>query len=144
MWWPVLALGVLGSWCAGEPTYSTYCPEGCARSVCLSVVAHEDCPLDADIDPCDTPALGVGDFCEGDGECGTDPNLDNCMFQGKMVADVYRIESVLAPTVGPTAPTAAPTAAPPQEMPTNAIHALLLLGSAFGAPEELNVLPPSS
>ena len=31
-----------------------------------------------DIDNCATPGLVEGDACEGDGECGTDPGLNNC------------------------------------------------------------------
>ena len=44
-----------------------------------------------DIAPCDTPGLGVGDLCEGDGECGTDRKLDNCSNDGALGADIYRI-----------------------------------------------------
>ena len=39
-----------------------------------------------DIANCDTPGLGVGELCEGDGECGTEKKLDNCG-----PADIYRI-----------------------------------------------------
>ena len=45
-----------------------------------------DCPDELDIAPCDTPGLGVGELCEGDGECGTDIGSNNC-DEGY---DVYR------------------------------------------------------
>ena len=41
--------------------------------------------------PCDTPGLGVGELCEGDGECGTDRKLDNCSNDEAQGADIYRI-----------------------------------------------------
>ena len=50
-----------------------------------------DCPDELDIAPCDTPGLGVGDLCEGDGECGTDRTLDNCSNDLISRADIYRI-----------------------------------------------------
>ena len=42
----------------------------------LVPVESSECPADADLANC----LGVGcdELCEGDGECGTDPNLDQC------------------------------------------------------------------
>ena len=33
----------------------------------------------------------LGDFCEGDGECGTDKKLDNCSNEKDQGADIYRI-----------------------------------------------------
>lgn len=45
---------------------------------CGTLVAASSCPVGsaADGPKCDT--IPVGSFCEGDGECGTDPALDNC------------------------------------------------------------------
>jgi len=44
---------------------------------CGTLVAASVCPLGAADGPtCD--AVPVGSFCEGDGECSTNPNLDNC------------------------------------------------------------------
>ena len=55
-----------------------------------------------DIAPCDTPGLGVGDLCEGDGECGTDRKLDNCSNDEAQGADIYRIVDGAAPNYKPT------------------------------------------
>ena len=66
----------------------------------LKAVAAEDCPADADRAPCDDASLRPGDLCEGDGECGTDSDLDNCAHDGARVADVYE---VLGPDGAPTA-----------------------------------------
>jgi hypothetical protein len=53
----------------------------------LVPVAPADCPNSgADIEDCAT--VGIGDICEGDGECGTDNSLDNCGTWH----DVYRKE----------------------------------------------------
>ena len=46
-----------------------------------------------------TPGLQPGDLCEGDGECGTDPGLDNCDD-----ADMYIVRDA-APYIPSTAPT---------------------------------------
>ncbi|EGB06937.1 hypothetical protein AURANDRAFT_71870 [Aureococcus anophagefferens] len=46
-----------------------------------------DCYVD--IAPCDAVGLVPGDFCEGDGECGTDRGLDNCAE-----ADMYVVAGV--------------------------------------------------
>ena len=50
-----------------------------------------DCPDELDIASCDTPGLGVGELCEGDGECGTNQKLDNCSNDEDQGADIYRI-----------------------------------------------------
>ncbi|KAH8084401.1 ubiquitin protein ligase [Aureococcus anophagefferens] len=47
------------------------------------------CPEEVDIAPCDAVGLVPGDFCEGDGECGTDRGLDNCAE-----ADMYVVAGV--------------------------------------------------
>mmetsp|Transcript_10811 Transcript_10811/g.34553 ORF Transcript_10811/g.34553 Transcript_10811/m.34553 type:complete len:1413 (-) Transcript_10811:128-4366(-) len=65
---------------------------------------------------CDTPGLQAGDLCEGDGECGTDNQADNC-FEA---FDLYRVVST---TRGPsTAPTpfesSRPTLPPSTGAPT--------------------------
>ena len=64
---------------------------GCAT---LRVIAADECPetfAELDIANCATSGLVVGDLCEGDGECGTDPGLNNCQS-----ADMYAL-------VGPVA-----------------------------------------
>jgi hypothetical protein len=62
-----------------------------------------DCPDELDIAPCDTPGLKAGDFCEGDGECGTDRKLDNCSNDEAQGADIYRIVGS-TPNYQPTKP----------------------------------------
>jgi len=66
-----------------------------ARRACPSIEAvdGDECPSNANLAPCDTPGLEVGDLCEGDGECGTDDDLNNCEHDGSMAADIYRIVS---------------------------------------------------
>lgn len=48
---------------------------GCDDGV-LVVMDTADCPSDCDIPNC--AEVGPGETCEGDGECGTDNNLDQC------------------------------------------------------------------
>ena len=73
-----------------------------ARGACpqLRAINRSECPedLDLDLDPCNAPGLGYGDFCEGDGECGTLHDLNNCL-----TADVYQIvNGTRRPTPRPT------------------------------------------
>ena len=68
----------------------------------LSALEPNFCPLtmlELDIHNCQTPGLQPGDLCEGDGECGTDPGLDNCDD-----ADMYIVRDA-APYIPSTAPT---------------------------------------
>ena len=44
-------------------------------------------PADSDLAACDKVACGV--LCEGDGECGTDGDLDNCRGPNGVRFDVY-------------------------------------------------------
>ena len=60
------------------------CPE-------IEAVASTECPANADMISCDTPGLEKGDLCEGDGECGTDDDLDNCEHDGKMAVSDPRL-----------------------------------------------------
>lgn len=55
----------------------------CADGVPLVPVAAAGCPVHPNIARCD--AVSPGELCEGDGECQTDPALDNCGAY-----DVYR------------------------------------------------------
>jgi len=66
---------------AKEESTKTSCDDGV-----LVIVDAADCPSDCDIATCDTVA--PGELCEGDGECGTDNNLDQCCD----VYDIYRKE----------------------------------------------------
>ena len=70
----------------------------------LSALEEVFCPLtmlELDIGNCQTPGLRPGDLCEGDGECGTNPELDNCDD-----ADMYIVRDA-APYIPSTAPTLA-------------------------------------
>jgi hypothetical protein len=55
----------------------------CDDSVSLTAISPAECPADTNIKKCDE-AEG-GELCDGDGECGTDPALNNCGAH-----DVYR------------------------------------------------------
>ncbi|KAH8070392.1 ubiquitin protein ligase [Aureococcus anophagefferens] len=56
---------------------------------CPAIREADACPEEVDIAPCDAVGLVPGDFCEGDGECGTDRGLDNCAE-----ADMYVVAGV--------------------------------------------------
>ena len=81
----LLALASLASAFGGA---ATLCPDLEALSV-----GSSDCPDDLDLVPCDDLSLEAGDFCEGDGECGTSEDLDNCSDEDHQGADIYRIVS---------------------------------------------------
>ena len=71
---------------------------GCHGYVLAAATAVQ-CPADANIHNCATSGLAVGDLCEGDGECGTDDDLDNCEHDGALQADIYVV------TAAPACPT---------------------------------------
>ena len=52
------------------------CDAGESCGICLTPIPSSECPLNADLAQCDTVA--DGELCEGDGECGTVSDLDNC------------------------------------------------------------------
>merc|ERR1712070_538639 len=52
----------------------------------LQALSYSECPSQPDIGNCANANLRVGDLCEGEGECGTNQNLDNCGGY-----DVYRV-----------------------------------------------------
>jgi len=57
----------------------------------LEKVDKDDCPKELNLGNCDDEDLEAGDFCEGDGECGTDPDLDNCSNKDDKDMDIYRV-----------------------------------------------------
>ena len=99
---------------AGAPSYAptTYAPTAAPTALeCpfLFALAEDDgdCPdpvvLTASYPHCGQAGLGVGDLCEGDGECATSNNLDNCEdANGDFEADIYRVVAA-DPTAAPTA-----------------------------------------
>ena len=54
----------------------------------------EECPDELDLVACDHPSLKVGDYCEGDGECGTDKGENNCRNELHSSADIYKVVSM--------------------------------------------------
>ena len=85
----------------------------------LEPIDPEDCPRDSDLAACDKVACGV--LCEGDGECGTDGDLDNCGGPNGVRFDVYRKicgekdEPVRAPARPDLEPCAFLSQEPPEE-----------------------------
>ena len=91
-----------------------HCHAACGRCYELA----RQCPSDPDrLISCDHPNLNVGDLCEGDGECGTFTDANNCG-----VADVYNLtakseEQEVPPP--PPPPYLQPSSAPPRSTPTS-------------------------
>ena len=98
--------------------------------VCLEEISASECPsisVTRRMKTCDQAE--VGELCEGDGECGTHPGLDNCNGSHEVYRRVQCQESTMAPigkpskvpTNAPTdKPTSDPTNAPPTRKPTTA------------------------
>lgn len=106
------------------------CPSSCDAGAecgrCLQRLKPEECPkashVEFELKPCD--AADKGDFCEGDGECGTTQDLNNCRgsdsddhgswnddpFWMKVKADVYRVVDC---SFGDDADASGPSAAVP-------------------------------
>ena len=95
---------------APDPTAAPSTPAP-SPVVCAEVreATSDECPDDADLAPCSTIGLEVGDLCESDGECGLDHDLDNCEYGGQQNADIYVV--VGAPSAAPSAACAADDAA---------------------------------
>ena len=81
------------------------------RSYCLQALTSSQCPSSMNNIHCEHGSLSIGSYCEGDGECGTDTNLNNC-FGGY---DVYRVVAALAAL--PPPPPASPSPPPPPPSP---------------------------
>ena len=75
-------------------TISTYCGFGKAL---LIPISPSECPQDSDISNCEQV---FGELCEGDNECGTNPDLDNCggydVYRKEYPETVYSIEMAVA------------------------------------------------
>ena len=67
------------------PIQCDQCDAGAVCARCLVLVPATECPDDADLPPCNTAVIEA--LCEGDGECGTNPEANNC-HPGAF--DVYR------------------------------------------------------
>eukprot|EP00039_Didymoeca_costata_P019090 m.336199 g.336199 ORF g.336199 m.336199 type:complete len:772 (+) comp17781_c0_seq1:341-2656(+) len=63
-------------------------PEGFGKCGNPVPISSCDCPENLDLPTC--LEVGTGELCEGDGECGTDNNLNNC---GSLGYDMYRKEA---------------------------------------------------
>ena len=98
------------------PLCTSTCDAGEACGLCLRTLRGRQCPgpIHADtLPPCDA-TVAPGDLCEGDGECGTDPTLNNCHGY----RDVYRRDACILPAT--------------PEMATNS-QAVLIAGVAGSA-----------
>ena len=83
-----------------------HCHTACGRCYELA----RECPLDPDtLISCDHPDLNVGEFCEGDGECGTFTDANNCG-----IADVYNLTAKSEESESPPPPPPPPP--PPATM----------------------------
>ena len=107
-------LALLAAWAAAEDAYApsaapTVQPTSCPR---LRAATSDECPDDSNVNvACTASLLVVGDVCEGDGECGTDTDLNNCEHYGEMSGDIYVV--IAEPTYAPTyAPSYVPSLAP--------------------------------
>lgn len=76
------------------------CPQdhGWALSPAGSSYCEEDKSYNY-LPDCGHPDLKPGDYCEGDGSCGTDQNLDNCGYGGWDVYYVRQCHSNLVPVL---------------------------------------------
>lgn len=100
--------GMIGTW------ELCLAPLSCSSGVLIPLHPSE-CPRPTELmglRPCNSAS--VGDLCEGDGECGTDVNLDNCLEM-----DVYRkLATTATTTLATTTVTSRTSASRSSEMPT--------------------------
>ena len=66
-----------------DPSLQGRCDAGQSCGLCLVAVGPSECPSNPNIANC--LSVGLGELCEGDGECGTGNGLNNCGGY-----DVYR------------------------------------------------------
>jgi hypothetical protein len=69
------------------------CDAGAECGKCLQALSPSECPSEPNIADCNS--VNIGDLCEGDGECGTNQDLNNCGSGG---FDVYRREASSPPS----------------------------------------------
>eukprot|EP00571_Detonula_confervacea_P011735 CAMPEP_0172297150 /NCGR_PEP_ID=MMETSP1058-20130122/274_1 /TAXON_ID=83371 /ORGANISM="Detonula confervacea, Strain CCMP 353" /LENGTH=1215 /DNA_ID=CAMNT_0013006265 /DNA_START=285 /DNA_END=3931 /DNA_ORIENTATION=+ len=94
--------------------------------LCLEIITSEFCPTNLDFQNC--LEVGLGEMCEGDGECATDDALNNCgtydiyvrvVCGFKTPSQGQLMRGTTSPTPGPSgSPTPLPTMAPVTEDPT--------------------------
>ena len=61
------------------------CDAGHECGYCLRLLRKEECPKAMQslrLANCEPGSVNIGETCEGDGQCGTDNNFDNCGAQG--------------------------------------------------------------
>ena len=85
----VCQVGVVES-CDDGNDESALASMGYCADVSLLPLATTECPTNRDLVHCKTAGLKVGVMCEGDGECGTDNDLDNCGDTW----DIYKVTGV--------------------------------------------------
>ena len=82
-----------GVTCSPFPIITTQCDAGESCGICLRAVKRVDCPshLNTVLDRLPLcSAIDVGEMCEGDGECGTSNEANNCGYD----YDVYLRASI--------------------------------------------------
>lgn len=91
--------------------------------LCLNILPAEWCPDEPNLPNC--LEVAIGEFCESDGECGTDDKLDNCDGTFDIYARVECSESklsqgqIMRATESPTSsPSVSPTTVEPTALPT--------------------------
>ena len=62
--------------------------EAAPAKIYLVPVEASECPTRVDLAPCTNVACG--ELCEGDGECGTNQELNNCDGVDGVGGDIYR------------------------------------------------------
>lgn len=89
-WWVPLTDGTSDGAC---PAGQLACLSGCLKPLNSSLCPAYDPPS------CNNATMQVGDLCEGDGECGTDNNLNNCDYIAYWNSgwDVYELVSYHSP-----------------------------------------------
>lgn len=123
---------------------------GPCDDLCVDVLPGEWCPDGAEnLNLPDCLAVGVGQLCEGDGECATDDTLNNCgtydvyarvpCSEGRRSqGELMRLGATAAPAPPPTGrptrrPTPPPTPTPATAGPTRAPLAAPTLAPTLGA-----------
>ena len=91
-----------------EPTTSEPSGEMLCNGLSLRPASSSECPSNLDIGNCESGGLSGGDLCEGDGECGTNTQLDNC--EGY---DIYVVEPTTSEPTTSEPTTSEPTTSEP-------------------------------
>lgn len=119
-----LLVPLLATASAARPCDS--CEAGSSCGICLVLLTETECPADRhaftqmNVQRRCRGDLGIGKFCEGNGECGTDNEADNCVgswWTSGGGRDIYRRETCTV-----TTPQAPPPPAPPPAASCELLH----------------------